>query len=191
MTIREDQLIERIRRRVPSSPTDLVRMGIGDDAAVVRPSRGHDWVLTCDQFNEDVHFLADVHPPEAVGYKALARATSDLAAMGSRPKLFLLSMALPAHRSGRWLDRMLAGMAKAARRFGLTLAGGDTARTPPERGPRGKIAMQLTVLGEIKAGQAVLRRGARPGEALFVTGRMGAAQLGLELLLRGKHRQRR
>ncbi len=70
-------------------------MGIGDDAAVLRPVEGTDWALTCDQFIEDVHFLMDVHPPEVVGYKALARATSDLAAMGALPRFFMMSLMIP------------------------------------------------------------------------------------------------
>jgi thiamine-monophosphate kinase len=191
---REEQLIERIRRRVPSLARGALLAGIGDDAAVIRPARGMDWVLTCDQFIEGVHFLANVHAPEVVGHKALARATSDIAAMGARPRFFLLSMTLPATRAGRWLDQMLAGMARAARQFGLTLAGGDTARPASSsfaQRPAGSAALSITVLGEIKAGHAVLRSGARPGDTIFVTGRLGAAQLGLELVLRRMHRQRR
>jgi len=188
MTIREDILIERIRKRIPSSRSKLLRVGIGDDAAVLRTSPGMEWVLTCDQFIEGVHFLAGVHPPNAVGYKALARATSDIAAMGARPRLFLLGMALPAARTGRWLDGMLGGMARAAKQLGLTLAGGDTARATSAKGG---VALGVTVLGEIRSGQAVRRSGARPGDAVFVTGQLGAAQLGLELVLRGMHRQAR
>ncbi len=188
MAIHEDVLIDYIRTRIPSSGSGLLRLGIGDDAAVVRPARGTEWVLTCDQFIEGVHFLADVHPPEAVGYKALARATSDIAAMGARPRLFLLSLYLPASRTGRWLRGMLGGMARAARELGLTLAGGDTAQGATGRAA---TALSITVLGEIKAGQAILRGGARPGDAIFVTGRLGAAQLGLELVLRRMHLQAR
>jgi thiamine-monophosphate kinase len=136
-------------------------------------------VLTCDQFLENVHFKPRVHPPQAVGYKALARATSDIAAMGARPRVFLLSLALPAARTGVWLDRMIAGMAQAARRFGLTLAGGDVARTNTA------TAFSITVIGEIKAGRAVRRDTARPGDVIFVTGTLGAAQLGLEILFHG------
>lgn len=187
MTPAEDALIERIRRRIPSATGDGLRMGPGDDAAVLRPSVG-EWVLSCDQFIEDVHFLARAHPPEVVGYKALARATSDLAAMGAQPRFFLLSLALPARRTGRWLDRLLAGMARASRRFGLTLAGGDTARSP---GPDGRTALSITVVGEVETGRAVPRSGARPGDAIFVTDRLGAAQLGLELVLRGLARRHR
>lgn len=193
MAIHEDVLIDYIRTRIPSSGGRALRMGIGDDAAVVRPARGTEWVLTCDQCIEGVHFLGDVHPPDAVGYKALARATSDIAAMGARPRLFLLSICLPESRTGRWLDGMLGGMARAARELGLTLAGGDTAQGATATGARAKaaITLGLTVLGEIKAGQAILRSGARPGDAIFVTGRVGAAQLGLGLVLRNMHRQSR
>src|SRR5690242_823336 len=94
--IAEDQLIQRIRRRIPARAQGVVRVGIGDDAAVVRAAPGRELVMTCDQFIENVHFHGDAHPPEAVGYKAVARATSDLAAMGAKPLFFLLGMALPA-----------------------------------------------------------------------------------------------
>jgi thiamine-monophosphate kinase len=185
--IGEDNLIDRIRRQVPSSPDGAMRLGIGDDAAVIRPRSGKDWVFTCDQFLENVHFLAGAHPPEAIGYKALARATSDLGAMGAKPRFFLLSLVLPSKRTGVWLDKMTRGMARAARRFGLTLAGGDTARSP-SRNPA--VALNLMVVGEIAAGRAVGRRGARPGDDVFVSGRLGASQLGLELILRGFQRER-
>lgn len=158
-------------------------MGIGDDAAILR-SRGHaDWVVSCDAFLEGVHFLADVHPPESVGYKALARATSDLAAMGATPRYFLLSLALPAERAGAWLDRLLVGMKLASRHLGLRLAGGDTSRYP-------LVVLNITVLGEIeRRGRALLRSGARPGDLIYVSGRLGRAQLGLEILRRGLARK--
>ena len=181
----ETSLIERIRARIPSrDPAGGLRIGIGDDAAVLRLPRQSEWVLTCDAFLENVHFLAHAHLAQAVGFKALARATSDLAAMGAVPRFFLLSLALPSTRAGQWLDVLLAGMARAARRFGLVLAGGDTAQHPT-------VAISITVLGEVAPRRAVTRSGARPGDLLYVTGRLGAAQLGLELVLRGMYRQRR
>lgn len=188
MIIGEDKLIGRIRSRIPSAEGGLLRLGIGDDAAVLRPAPRADWVITCDQFLEDVHFLAAAHPPEAVGYKALARATSDLAAMGARPQLFLLSLVMPMKRTGRWLDRMLTGMARAARKYGLRLAGGDTAQSPAGHS---KIGLNITVIGLAERGRVLRRSGARAGDAIFVSGRLGAAQLGLELVLRGLHRERR
>jgi thiamine-monophosphate kinase len=184
----EDNLIERIRRRIPSTAGGALQVGIGDDAAVLRAPPDADWVATCDPFLEDVHFLAAAHPAEVVGYKALARATSDIAAMGARPEVFLLNLAIPANRAGRWLDGMLSGMARAARKFGLRLAGGDTSR-PSEKHP--KIALNITVMGLARRGRVLRRSGARRGDAIFVSGRLGAAQLGLELILRGMHRQRK
>jgi thiamine-monophosphate kinase len=180
--LREDEVIERIRRRIPSSAHGALRLGVGDDAALLRLASGAECVLTCDQFLENVHFKPRAHPPRAVGYKALARATSDIAAMGARPRVFLLSLALPSERTGVWLDRMTAGMAQAARQFGLTLAGGDIARTT---GANATTAFSITVVGEIEAGRAVRRDSARPGDPIFVSGVLGAAQLGLELLLHG------
>ena len=173
----EKQLIARTGGKLPSRTSAGLRVGIGDDAAVVRPKEGVEWVLTTDAFLENVHFLSRVHPPEAVGYKALARATSDLAAMGARPLYFLLSLALPAGRTGKWYDGFLEGMARAARTFGLTLVGGDTTKST-------LAGVNLTIIGEIDRGQAVLRSGARPGNLICVSGTLGEAELGLQLLQR-------
>jgi thiamine-monophosphate kinase len=180
---KEDQLIERFMRRVPSRGHGL-RVGIGDDAAVLRPGEGREWVVTADAFLENVHFLRKVHPPEAVGYKALARATSDIAAMGARPRYFFLTLGIPDSCTGAWLDGFLDGMARAARRFGLTLAGGDTTKYP-------LAVTSLTVLSEIDRGKAILRSGARPGDLLCVSGRLGEAELGLRLILRKLHTRKR
>jgi thiamine-monophosphate kinase len=171
----EKQLIERAGRIFPSSGSAGLRVGMGDDAAVVRPKQGVEWVLTTDAFVENVHFLLRVHPPDAVGYKALARAASDLAAMGARPLYFLLSLALPPSCTGKWFDGLLQGMARAGRSFGLSLAGGDTTKSS-------LAAINLTLVGEVGRGQAVLRSGARPGNLICVSGTLGEAQLGFELL---------
>jgi thiamine-monophosphate kinase len=178
----EAKLIARIKRAFSAggrrATAPGLHLGIGDDAAILRLQGRADRVVSCDAFLEGVHFLADVHPPESVGYKALARATSDLAAMGATPRYFLLSLALPAERAGAWLDRMLAGMKRASRHLGLRLAGGDTSRYP-------LVVLNITVLGEIERGRALLRSGARPGDLIYVSGRLGRAQLGLEMLRRG------
>lgn len=179
----ELSLIKRIRRRLPSAVTPSLTTGIGDDAAVLRPPRGVEWVITTDGFLENVHFLANAHPPDVVGYKALARATSDIAAMGARPRYFLLTLGLPTHRLGTWLDQMLDGMARLARRHGMRLAGGDTLRNA-------SVVLSLTVIGESPTGRSVLRSGARPGDLVFVSGTLGGAQLGLELVLRGLYKER-
>jgi len=179
----EAQLIERIARAVPSVRSareggqnpGKVRLGIGDDAAVLAQGGRADWVLSCDAFLEGVHFLADRHPPDSVGYKALARATSDLAAMGARPRFFLLALALPSSRAGKWLDEFLRGMGRAARQLDIQLAGGDTTKNP-------SVSMSITVIGEIARGRAIRRSGAHPGDVICVTGTLGRAELGLQII---------
>jgi thiamine-monophosphate kinase len=187
---KEDQLIERIAARIGrrggpgarSGRSPGLAVGLGDDACVLRAARGQEWVASCDAFLEDVHFVRRKHSPATIGYKALARATSDLAAMGAVPRCFLLGLAIPARLTGSWLDALLGGMARASRKFGMELAGGDTSRTDA-------IAINITVFGEVRAGGTVLRSGARPGDRIFVTGRLGAAQLGLEIVMRGLSRR--
>jgi thiamine-monophosphate kinase len=179
----EDQLIERVRRKFASNAAS-VRTGIGDDAAIVRPGRRTEWVITTDAFIENVHFVRRVHPAKVVGYKALARATSDLAAMGARPLYFLLTLALPTSCTTKWLDDFLGGMALASRRFGLILVGGDTTKYPT-------VMVSLTVIGEINPGRAILRSGARPGDLICVSGKLGGAELGLRLLQKGSHEAKR
>ena len=156
---------------------DRLRLGIGDDAAILHSPAKTDWVVSCDAFLEGVHFLADRHPPESIGYKALARATSDLAAMGAAPRFFFLSLAIPPARTGAWLTRLLGGMARASRKFDIVLAGGDTTELPI-------VSINITVIGEVKSGMAILRSGARTGDSIYVSGTLGQAQLGLELIRR-------
>jgi thiamine-monophosphate kinase len=192
----ESDIIERISRGLADRgaskyKVEALRLGIGDDAAVLRGSflsRGgrnaDDLVLSCDAFLENIHFLANVHPPDAIGYKALARATSDLAAMGAVPRFFMLNLALPASRTGAWLDGLIKGMARGASEFSMELIGGDTSQNPT-------VVMNITVGGDVDDGHALTRSGARPGDGIYVSGTLGAAQLGLELVLRGLHRDAR
>jgi thiamine-monophosphate kinase len=158
----------------------LLRLGIGDDAAVIALGRGTEWVVSSDAFLEGVHFLERETPADAVGWKALVRATSDLAAMGATPRLFLLTLALPGNKTGRWLKEFATGMGRAARSLGMQLAGGDTTANS-------KVAISVTVLGEVARGQAVRRSGARAGDIIYVSGSLGRAELGLRLLQAGRH----
>jgi thiamine-monophosphate kinase len=180
---RESKLVERIGRAFRSGSRrthdTALRLGIGDDAAVISSGGKDDWVLSCDAFLEGVHFLAKTHPADSVGYKSLVRATSDLAAMGATPRYFLLTLAIPASRAGTWLYEFLNGMVRAARSLEIVLAGGDTTKSSV-------ISISITVVGEIARGQAVTRSGARPGDIIYVSGTLGRAQLGLELLLHRK-----
>jgi len=180
---REEQLINRVRRRFPFTG-DGLRVGIGDDAAVLRPNPGKEWVVTTDAFLENVHFLRKAHPAKVVGYKALARATSDIAAMGAHARYFFLTLGIPEACTGVWLDDFLRGMSRVASRFGLTLAGGDTTKYP-------KVVMSLTVMGEISRGKTILRSGAVPGDLICVSGKLGEAELGWKIIQRKLHRQKR
>jgi len=188
----EDQLVNRVAKAIPSQIAPVsgrlagqsLRLGIGDDSAVISPAGRTDWVVSCDAFLEGVHFVPNWHPADSVGYKSLIRATSDLAAMGARPRLFLLTLALPASRAGSWLDRFLTGMGRAARQLGMRLAGGDTTKFL-------KVSISITALGEIPRGRAVTRSGANPGDLIYVSGRLGGAQLGLELVRNGFSKEKR
>jgi thiamine-monophosphate kinase len=178
----EEKLIERVRRRFAQTGNRPL-VGIGDDAAVLAPSPGMEWVVTTDAFLENVHFLRNVHSAKAIGYKALARATSDIAAMGARARYFFLTIGLPDACAGSWFDDFLAGMAVAAHKFGMTLAGGDTTNYL-------SIVISLTVMGEVDRGRTILRSGARPGDLLCVSGTLGEAELGLRLIQRNWHKRK-
>lgn len=156
-----------------------VRLALGDDAGIFQAKRGYEQVLTCDWFLEGTHFLRYRHPPDAVGWKCLARAVSDIAAMGAVPRCFLLSLALPATHVGSWLSEFLGGLRRAAKRYQCGLIGGDTTQ-------RKDILISVTVVGEVRQGRAVLRTGAGPGETLYASGRLGEADLGLRLIRDGK-----
>lgn len=163
-------LIARYFTRPVGDPS--VRLGIGDDAAVVQPTPGHELAISVDMLVEGRHFLPDADP-EALGHKTLAVNLSDLAAMGARPRWALLGGALP-DADERWLDAFTRGLFAIADRFGVALIGGDTTR-----GPRN---LCVTVIGEVPAGAAITRAGARPGDDVWVSGTLGDAMLALAAL---------
>lgn len=175
----EEELVARIARGFSPGRGSGVRLDAGDDAALWQPRPGYETILTSDWFLEGSHFWRDLHPADSVGWKCLARAASDITAMGGTPRCFLLSLALPDSQAGKWLGGFLGGLQRAAKRLGCALAGGDTTRSE-------HILINITVIGEVAKGTAVLRSGARPGDLLFVSGRLGEAELGLEELRRGK-----
>ena len=171
----EPALIARIRERLPPAP-DWLLVGIGDDAAVVEPERNRVEVLSVDAIVEGVHFDRAFVPPDAVGYRALAVNLSDLAAMGASPRLALLSFALPSHLAVADFDGMVGGLCRLAAEHRLQVVGGNLTRSP------GPLMIDVTVVGTVKRRQALRRDGARPGDAIFVSGTIGAAAAGLGML---------
>jgi thiamine-monophosphate kinase len=160
---------------VPACP-DWVLIGIGDDAAVVEPPANRVEVLTVDALVEGVHFDRSIVPADAIGHRALAVNLSDVAAMGAEPRLALLSMALPPPLPLEDFDGIVAGFASLAARHRVHLVGGNLTRSP------GPLMLDVTVAGSVKRRQALTRAGARPGDALYVSGSIGDAAAGLRML---------
>ncbi len=153
-----------------SSLRDDVVTGIGDDCAVLAPPLGMELVVSTDTLVEGVHFPEGTHPSD-VGYKALAVNLSDLAAMGADPAWFLLNLTLP-RADAEWLSGFSKGLLQLARDYHIALVGGDTTRGP--------LSVTITVHGFVPQGGAIRRRGARPGDVVYVTGFLGQAILGLK-----------
>src|SRR5215813_9466053 len=181
MWMNENDIIGRIAQIFPRQKSNAIALALGDDAALWQPRTGFEAILTCDWFLEGSHFLREKHPAEAVGWKCLARAVSDIAAMGGDPRCFLLSLALPESHTGKWLSEFLRGIKRAARRLGCQLVGGDTTR-------RREILINVTVVGEVEKGSALLRSRARPGDSIFVSGKLGEAELGLKMIRNRRNR---
>ncbi len=165
----EFELIERFTRAFTRG--EGVRVGIGDDAAVLRPPPGEDLVATVDAVVEGVHFTRRFLPEE-IGWKALAVNLSDLAAMGARPLWALVALATPPGADPAWLTRIGRGIAACARRHGLSVVGGNVTAAR-------QLSLSVTVLGSVGRGRALLRSGGRPGDLLVVSGTLGDAALGI------------
>jgi thiamine-monophosphate kinase len=164
----EFDLINRYFRRTPTrSP-----LGVGDDCALLAPKPGHHLAVSSDMLVEGRHFLKTVKP-QHLGHKALAVNLSDLAACGAAPLAFTLALSLPS-ADETWLAGFAHGMWALADRHGCELVGGDTTKGP--------LNICITIFGEVPAGTALLRSGARPGDDLWVSGSLGDARLALEAL---------
>jgi thiamine-monophosphate kinase len=154
-------------------------LGLVDDAALIDCAPGKHLVVTADAIVAGVHYLPD-DPPALVARKLLRVNLSDLAAMGARPLHYVLTTALPAELGPKWLAGFAEGLAEDQRRYGIDLLGGDSV------GTRGPAVLSLTAIGEVAAGQEIRRSGAQPGDFVWVSGTIGDAFLGLDLL-RGTH----
>lgn len=177
----ELEFLRGIRARVAGGTGSGVRLGIGDDCALLRVGAGEEVAVTTDLSIDGRHFRVDWHTPEAVGHRALARGLSDLAAMGARPLAAFLSLGLPAglaraRRGGRsWADRFYDGLLALAAEHKTPLAGGDLAESPVEMA-------DIVLVGAAPRGRALLRSGARAGDAIYVTGTLGGSAAGLRAL---------
>ena len=169
---------ELIRKYFERSPREVrpgdrrarrVALGIGDDAALLRPSAGMELAVSTDLLLEGTHFRAGADARK-LGHKALAVNLSDMAAMGAAPRWATLALALPAANEA-WLGEFASGFFALAGRFGVDLIGGDTTRGP--------LSVCVTILGEVPAGLALFRAGARPGDDIWVSGELGSAALAL------------
>jgi thiamine-monophosphate kinase len=167
--MRETEIIDWIKSAVRNNYRDkTLRRGIGDDCAIVSPRAGEDLVFTSDFVLEDRHFTLDTHTPAAIGEKALARSLSDLAAMGAEPVFCLVSLAVPAKLGGAFVEGFYKGLLGTANRYAISLAGGDLARFD-------QVIADVMCCGRVSRGKALLRSGAKAGQRIFVTGKLGAA----------------
>jgi thiamine-monophosphate kinase len=164
--LNEFQLVRRFFDRAPNRAV----LGVGDDAALLRPDAGLELAVTTDMLVEGRHFAPGADA-RALGHKALAVNLSDLAAMGAAPRSVLLSLGLPSAEEA-WLAPFAAGFFSLAERFGVDLVGGDTTRSSLR-------TINVVALGEVPAGLALYRSGARAGDDVWVSGELGGAALAL------------
>ncbi len=179
MPLPEKALIAQIRQQLKPRSKSLVK-GIGDDCAVLRLPAGHEALITTDFSLEGVHFRREWHPAEVVGHRCLTRGLSDIAATGGEPMATFLSLALPANLDQRWVNDFVKGLLALARKYGVELAGGDTAQSAAG------VLADIVVLGSVPRGRAVLRSGAKVGDDIYVTGRLGMGVTALNRMFSGE-----
>ena len=175
LAIGELSIIAGIRKAAAHGAKNAgVRLGIGDDCAILTVPRGHELLVTTDLSLEGRHFRRDWHPARAVGHRTLARGLSDLAAMGAEPIAAFLSLALPKEMvHTRWAAEFMEGLLGLAKASGVTLAGGDTAESA------GGVIADIVLTGSAPRGSSLRRSGARVGDFLYVTGALGGSAVEL------------
>lgn len=150
-------------------------LALKDDAAILSVSFGHELVVSTDSLNAGTHFLAN-EKPEFIAHKALRTNLSDMAAMGAKPFCYQMAITFPKKPSEKWLKEFTGALLKDQKEFGVFCSGGDTTVT------KGALSITITVLGFVPRGKAVKRSGAKPGDALVITGPVGDAFIGLCVL---------
>ncbi len=183
----ELELIAQIRKGFARPGGSRVELGIGDDCAILRVDG--EMVVTTDLLLEGRHFRRDLHSPDSVGHRCIARGLSDIAAMGADPVAAFLSLGLPAKTmknsaERRWLARFLDGLRWLADASGVVLAGGDTGEVAGV-----EMVADIVLIGRAPAGTALRRSGARAGDGIYVTGALGGAAAELEAMLAGRGRR--
>ncbi len=176
--IGEFGFIEQIQKRF-SHPNDLVLLGIGDDAAAFIPTPQTFSLLTTDTLVEETHFRRAYSSFEQIGYKAVAVNLSDIASMGGVPRFFLTSLGLTDDIEATDLNKLYRGIAKGSKEAKIELIGGNTVRS------EGFFFITITLMGEVSREEMIRRSGAKPGDLLYVTGTLGDADAGLNLLKSG------
>jgi len=176
MDVTEDELLTAIRRVLSDAPPEVV-VGVGDDAAVVRPGAG-ELVLTTDALVEGSHFVRGLTTPRDLGHRAIAVNVSDIAAMAASPRYALCALTLSDAVDAAWTMELFGGMREACDAFACTLVGGNLARGRD-------VTVAVTVCGEVASGRAITRAGARAGEVVVVTGELGSSSAGRRLRDRG------
>ena len=174
--IGEFGLVERIRHLLPRASDAL--LGIGDDCAALRPREGRDLLLTTDLLVEGVDFTMQTITPFRLGRKTMAVNLSDIAAMGGLPRAALVVLALPPETDSAFIDELYRGLQEEGVPFGVEVIGGDLSASPT-------LMIGVTLVGEVEPGRAVTRSGAKQGERIWVTGRLGASAAGLAALRAG------
>ncbi len=168
----ERALIARLRERLDAPPA-FVRIGPGDDAAIVEPPRNLVEAVTTDVCVEGVHFDSAFVPPSAIGHRALAVNLSDLAAMGAAPRIATLSIVMPPALALADFDAIVDGFAALAREHRTAIVGGNLSRSP------GPLVVDVAAIGAIHGRKVLTRAGARPGDHVYVSGSLGAGRAGL------------
>jgi thiamine-monophosphate kinase len=172
-------LIDRIARLAPVAPSDIIR-GIGDDAAVIAIDKTRRLLFTTDTLVESIHFETSFTAPYLLGKKSLAVNVSDIASMGGTPHSFVICLSIPPGITYEFIKKFYTGVYAQAKKYSVSLVGGDTTSSPD------KLVISISLLGTARAREVMYRRGARSGDAIYVTGFLGDSALGLSLLMKKK-----